>query len=607
MLSQIYFRFLCVSLCWMAFLSPVVAQAEVAGAELSAEKSLKEQLPNLVLPIDAMPSDEVSSTANPSSIIPNAELSSAETPQPQASTSNAQGKPMQNATQASPVKSEASFSFDVFEFVVDGNTVLQKTHIEKAVYPYLGPAKTINDVKQARAALEQTYQTLGYLTVSVSIPEQDVKNGVVKLLVTEGSVERLRVKDAKFTTHAALKSRVQEFEAGKVPHFPTAQAQLDTLSRTQNRQVSPILRPGKSPGKVEVDLQVQDKLPLHGSLELNDRFAPSTSRTRLNGALRYENLWQMDHSIGISFQASPEDLNEVKVFSGTYVIPRQNGDYFAMYAVVSDSNIAAVGDVNVIGNGRISGMRYIHPLKGAEQYYQSLTMGMDYKDFKENVILLGADTSINSPVSYLSFSMGYDGTLQTDAYQTQMNATINLAPRGLGNNENEFNVRRQDAKPNFAYLRADVKHLQRLPYDWTVQARFLGQLSNTSLIAPEQFAIGGVDSVRGYLESSSLGDNGVQVAIELRTPPLKKLIKQYQFADYLKDFYLFGFYDAGLVRVYNAPNNRPNQHIASTGVGLKLKTNKGLFTSLDYAYAFDDSVQVNAGDERLHFRLGIEW
>jgi hemolysin activation/secretion protein len=188
-----------------------------------------------------------------------------------------------------------------------------------------------------------------------------------------------------------------------------------------------------------------------------------------------------------------------------------------------------------------------------------------------------------------------------------MNTTINLAPRGLGNNENEFNVRRQDAKPNFAYVRADVKHLQRLPYDWTVQARFLGQLSNTSLIAPEQFAIGGVDSVRGYLESSSLGDNGMQVAVELRTPPLKKFFKQYQFANYLKDFYLFGFYDAGLVKVYNSPNNRPNQHITSTGVGLKLKTNKGLFTSLDYAYAFDDSVQVNAGDERLHFRLGLEW
>lgn len=502
---------------------------------------------------------------------------------------------------------EAENSFNVFEFVVDGNTVLENTHIEKAVYPFLGETKTIKDVEKARAALESTYQNLGYLTVSVSIPEQDVDDGVVRLLVTEGSVERLRVKDAQYTTHASLKARVQEFEEGKVPHFPTAQAQLDKVSRNQNRQVSPILRPGKSPGKVEVDLQVQDKLPLHGSLELNDRFAPSTTRTRLNGSMRYENLWQKDHSIGISFQASPEDFNEVKVFSGTYVIPRQNGDYFAMYAVVSDSDIAAVGDINIIGNGRIAGARYIYPLKGADNYYHSVTLGADYKDFKESVILLGADTTINAPVSYFSFSLGYDGTIQTDNYQTQMNVTVNAAPRAIGNTEREFNNRRQDAKPNFAYVRSEVKHLHKLPYDWTVQSRFLGQLSNGGLIAPEQFAVGGVDSVRGYLESSSLGDNGVQLALELRTPPLKKYFKEFKAADYLKDFYLFSFYDAGLVKVYNSANAQSSQHVTSAGVGVKLKTNSGVLAYLDYAYAFKDSIQVNAGDERLHFRLGYEW
>lgn len=502
---------------------------------------------------------------------------------------------------------EVQNTFNVFEFVVDGNTVLENIHIEKAVYPFLGETKSIKDVEKARAALESTYQNLGYLTVSVSIPEQDVDDGVVRLLVTEGSVERLRIKDAQYTTHAALKSRVQEFEEGKVPHFPTAQAQLDKVSRNQNRQVSPILRPGKSPGKVEVDLQVQDKLPLHGSLELNDRFAPSTTRTRLNGSMRYENLWQKDHSIGISFQASPEDFNEVKVFSGTYVIPRQNGDYFAMYAVVADSNIAAVGDVNVIGNGRISGARYIHPLKGSDNYYHSVTVGADYKDFKESVILLGADTTINAPVSYFSFSLGYDGTIQTDDYQTQINVTMNAAPRAIGNTEREFTNRRQDAKPNFAYVRSEVKHLHKLPYDWTVQSRFLGQLSNGGLIAPEQFAVGGVDSVRGYLESSSLGDNGMQLALELRTPPLKKYLKQFKAADYLKDFYLFSFYDAGLVKVYNSPNAQSSQHVTSAGVGVKLKTNSGVLAYLDYAYAFKDSIQVNAGDERLHFRLGYEW
>ena len=491
--------------------------------------------------------------------------------------------------------------------MIDGNSVLENTHIEKAVYPFLGEAKTIADVEKARSALEQTYQNMGYLTVSVSIPEQAVDQGMVRLLVTEGAVERLRIKEAQYTTHEALKSRVAAFEEGKVPHFPTAQAQLDTVNRTQNRQVTPILRPGKSPGKVEVDLQVQDKLPLHGSLELNDRFAPSTTRTRLNGSMRYENLWQKDHSIGLSFQASPEDFNEIKVFSGTYVIPRKNGDYFAMYGVVSDSDIAAVGDVNVIGKGEIFGARYIHPLKGSGQFYHSVTTGADFKNFKESVVLLGADTTINSPVSYFGFSLGYDATIQAEGYQTQMNLTMNAAPRGFGNSEKEFSYRRQNAKPNFAYLRSELKHLHRLPLDWTVQARFLGQLSSTGLIAPEQFAVGGVDSVRGYLESSNLGDNGVQLALELRTPPLKKYIKPDYFADALKELYMFGFYDAGLVKVYNSPNDQSSQHVTSAGLGIKLKTNRGLFAYLDYAYAFNDSIQVNAGDERLHFRMGYEW
>jgi hemolysin activation/secretion protein len=507
-----------------------------------------------------------------------------------------------------PVKTDdVAASFDVFEYLIDGNSTLKISHIEKAVYPYLGVAKTIQDVEKARSALEQAYQNQGYLTVSVSIPEQDVNNGVVRLLVTEGAVQNLRIKDAKYTTHNALKSRVVEFDEGKVPHFPTAQAQLDAVNRNQNRQVSPILRPGKSPGKVEVDLQVQDKFPLHGSLELNDRFAPSTTRTRLNGSLRYENLWQKDHSIGLSFQVSPEDLNEINVFSGTYVIPRQNGDYLAMYAVVSNSDIAAVGDVNVIGNGRTSGIRYIHPLKGSEQYFHSVTMGADYKDFKENVILLGADTTINSPVSYMVFSLGYDGTIQSNDYQTQMNLTMTGAPRGFGNDEKEFNYRRQNANPNFAYLRSEIKHLHRLPFEWTMQTRFQGQLSNAELIAPEQFAVGGVDSVRGYLESSNLGDNGMQLAFELRTPPLKKYLKQYPFVDYLKDFYLFSFYDLGVVDVYNSVKNQPAQKVTSAGLGFKLKTTGGLFAYLDYAHVFDNSIQVNAGDERLHFRLGYDF
>jgi hemolysin activation/secretion protein len=497
--------------------------------------------------------------------------------------------------------------FNVFEFKIDGNSVLSNTQIEQAVYPFLGESKTIDDVEKARAALEAAYQNAGYLTVSVTIPQQEVDEGVVKLLVTEGAVERLRVKDAKYHSLAEIKSRVSEFEEGKVPHFPTAQQQLGTVNRGQNRQVTPVLRPGKSPGKVEVDLQVQDKLPLHGSLELNDRYSPNTTETRLNGSVRYENLWQKDHSLGVSFQVSPEDFNEVKVLSGTYVIPRMNGDYFAAYGVISDSNIAAVGDVNVVGNGYIVGARYIHPMPALENFYHSLTLGADYKVFKEALFLQGADSSIDSPVSYMMFSLGYDGTYQGKTSQTQGTLTLNFAPRGLGNTEKEFDERRNNARPNFANIRADLKHLQRLPYEWSMQARLLTQLSNAPLIAPEQMAIGGVDSVRGYLESSELGDNGLQATLELRTPPLKKFISTSKVAEHIKELYAFAFTDVGYIKIKDAVGQDPSRQIASAGVGLKLKANNGLFTYLDYAHAFRDSIEVDKGDDRLHFRLGYEW
>ena len=498
---------------------------------------------------------------------------------------------------------EKNPTFNIFEFKVDGNTVLPKGNIEESVYPFLGETKTIEDVEKARLALEKKYQDAGYLTVSVSIPQQEVDSGVVKLLVIEGTVERLRVTDSKYTSLAEVKSRVAEFGEGKVPHFPTAQQQLSTVNRGQNRQVTPVLRAGKSPGKVEVDLKVQDQLPLHGSLELNDKYSPNTTETRLNGSLRYENLWQKDHSIGVSFQLSPEDLNEVKVISSTYVIPRMNGDYFAAYGVISKSDIAAVGDVNVIGNGYIAGARYIHPLPLLENYYHSLTAGVDYKNFQESVNLLGSD-GFKTPIAYTSFSLGYDGTYQAQSSQTQLNIALNLAPRGLGNKEQEFADKRFLAQPNYAYIRADLKHTQKLPLDWSLQARLSGQVANDPLISAEQFTIGGVDSVRGYLESSALGDNGVSGTLELRTPPLMKYIK----TDLFKEFYAYSFIDAGYVSIYDPlPKQDKSSDLMSVGLGVKLKATKGIFTNLDYAHALRDSGDIKSGDDRLHFRVGYEW
>src|SRR5512141_1442885 len=70
----------------------------------------------------------------------------------------------QASEEAQPQKPQ---TFDVLEYRVLGNTVLPAASIERAVYPHLGPGKSLDVVEQARMALEQAYHAAGYGTVFV--------------------------------------------------------------------------------------------------------------------------------------------------------------------------------------------------------------------------------------------------------------------------------------------------------------------------------------------------------------------------------------------------------------------------------------------------------
>jgi hemolysin activation/secretion protein len=492
-------------------------------------------------------------------------------------------------------------TFDILEYRVEGNSVLARGKIEEAVYPFLGEAKSIDDVEQARTALEKSFHDAGYLTVLVNIPEQNVEGGLVRLEVVEGRVEKLRVVGSRYYSLGVIKDRVPEFAEGNVPHFPEAQKQLASVNITPDRQVAPVLRPGKSPGKVEVDLKVQDKLPFHGGIELNNRYSANTAHTRIGGSMRYDNLWQRDHSIGISFQVSPENPAETTVFSATYLIPT-GGDYWAIYGVISNSDTSAVGDVSVIGNGSIVGLRYIHPMPGLEGYSQSLTLGVDYKDFQETTALLGAD-GFQTPITYLPFYIGYDGTLQGTSSTTQMSLGVTFSIRGLGNNVQEFADKRYLASSDFAYLRAEINHTQQLYKGWQLFVNVTGQVASQPLISNEQFSAGGADSVRGYLEANSLGDHGATGTLELRTPSFAKYL-----SDQIADLHALAFYDAGHLRILDPlPGQTAAYDLASVGLGLYLKGWHGMFGTLDYAKALHTADLVHDGDYRVLFRVGYDW
>ncbi|MCU0840783.1 MAG: ShlB/FhaC/HecB family hemolysin secretion/activation protein [Thiobacillaceae bacterium] len=505
--------------------------------------------------------------------------------------------------------------FDVMEYRVEGNSVLGVLAIEAAVYPHLGEGKSIADVEAARARLERAYHDGGYLTVFVDIPEQEVTRGVVRLRVTEGQVERLRVSGARYYSLGRIKRQTPDLAEGGVPYFPDVQKQLAAVNRAADRRVTPVLRPGRTPGKVEVDLKVEDQLPLHGGIELNDRYSPNTTHTRLSASLRYDNLWQREHGLSLNLSTAPEATDESRVLSATYVWPRDNGHYLAAYGVISDSDVAALGDMNVVGQGSILGLRYILPLRGRPGLVHTLTLGADYKDFDETVGQQGADLT-NTPISYLPFTLAYDATQSGEKSTTQFTSLLNFSVRGLADDEvecvpgirvNEFACKRYLADPNYAFLRLDLRHTRRFDAGWSLFARAAAQFASGPLISNEQFTAGGADSVRGYPEAVVSGDDGLAAGLELRAPSLVAARPEGSGSG-LGDLVLYAFVEGASLRVRDAlPGQTDRFDLLAAGVGLRFGGWGGVTGGVDLAHPFEDAGEVEAGEGRLHFRLGYEF
>ena len=114
--------------------------------------------------------------------------------------------------------------------------------ISKAVYPYLGPDRTLSDIEAAREALQTIYQERGYQSVYVDLPEQQVADGIVFLQVSETKVGRVRVVGAKHYSPLTIRDEVPALQEGEVPNFNKAQAELTNLNRGASRQVVPLVR-----------------------------------------------------------------------------------------------------------------------------------------------------------------------------------------------------------------------------------------------------------------------------------------------------------------------------------------------------------------------------
>lgn len=468
----------------------------------------------------------------------------------------------------------------VAEYRVKGSTKLDANEIGKAVYPYLGPERTMADIEGARAALESAFHAKGYQTVSVELPQQRGRGGVIYLNVVETKVGRLRVKGSRFFDIEKIRRHAKSLREGEVPNFEEVQRDILALNRHPDRRVIPSLRPGAEAGTIDVDLEVQDTFPFHGSIELNNRYSPNTTPLRLDLTARYTNLWQEGHTIGVGFQIAPERPEDALIWTGYYMLPVPWVDNLSLMVqgTKQNSNVATLGGAASVGNGQVVGLRLMYALPMGEGFYHSLAFGWDYKHFNQDTDYVAGEFEDPDavPVTYYPFTLSYQATWAGEGYQTELGGSLNWNFRGMGSTQEEFDNRRYGADGGYLYFRGNISHARTLPFGFQAFGEVQGQTSGQPLVDSEQSSGGGLYTVRGYLESVVLGDNAVAATLELRTP---------NFLEWLgegNEWRIYGFFDAGYWNLNEPlPGQDANFTLASLGGGSRLKLYRHLNGSVD--------------------------
>jgi hemolysin activation/secretion protein len=140
--------------------------------------------------------------------------------------------------------------------------------------------------------------------VFVELPEQAVADGIVYLQVSETKVGRVRVVGAKHYSPLDIRDNVPALKEGEVPDFAKVQGELAQLNKT------PGARSCRWCAKVSAGdhgrrLAGRRPEPVERQRRPQQRLQRRHRKLRAVASLGYNNLWQLGHSINLTYFTAP--------------------------------------------------------------------------------------------------------------------------------------------------------------------------------------------------------------------------------------------------------------------------------------------------------------
>ena len=492
-------------------------------------------------------------------------------------------------------------------------------------------------MQRALEALESAYRAKGFGTVTVFVPEQELKSGVVVLQVTEAVIGKVTVTGNKFFNEDNVRASLPLLKEGTAPNLSAISDNVQLANENPAKRVELTLGVSEEEGKVDAKIGVTDEKTRRVYVSLdNTGEKEKTGQYRLGVSYRDANVFGRDEVLTLGYIMSPDAPGgvDVNVYTVGLRMPFYKlGDSLDLIVAASNVNIPANvitpgGTLSLNGKGNVYAARWNHLFLREGEYSSRVVYGADYKwtaNPCKNLINSGCIDYLETPISAT-----YVGQWQ----KPNLAADVNL---GVAYNVTLFdhqdswrynyasNGRVTDA--NFLVFRGGGTYIRSLAGDWQLRGALNAQYSANPVPTGEQLSLAGVAAVRGFGERALTADSGFVANFEGYSPDMAPVFGAMWKREIPGSLRALVFYDLaygessprdgnawvdGLGGLNPAGTKSINQFtsISSFGLGLRYSLRKDISAKFDWARVLDSSpasrlTPTQQIDEqwRVHFSL----
>ena len=531
------------------------------------------------------------------------------------------------AIAASPMASAAGgeVHFTITRFQVEGNTLLPQAEIDRRVAALAGPGRSFGDLQSAVEALQDAYRRAGYSTVTVSLPEQELTGGVVRIQVTETVIGKVTVTGNQHFDTANIRASVPSLREGQAPRLRAVSEALQLANENPAKQATVTLAEGAAPGTVDATIAVTDQRPLRVIATLDNTGSSATGTWRTGVALQHANLFGQDHVGTLAYTTAPDRPDGVRtdLYSLGYRVPFYGiGDSLDFLYGKSNTNAPGTsptlgGVLGFTGRGDVTSLRWNHFLGREGESSAKLVLALTHKNIDSRCNVGGVPVPIDGPTPPIAACVPYQTTPLSLTYAAEragLDQTLSYSAglsRNIPSGRSYTNVDgrtdrysyltsgNRDSRDGFMLANGAAAFSQGLPQGWLVRLAGSAQYSDSPLVASEQFALTGAGLVRGFDERAVAADSGVVLNAEVYSPDLAPR------ANIPGPLRLLAFVDAG-----HGSNKRTdgtlvphNVDVSSVGFGTRYTWSRDFSLRLDVARVLSagSSFTEQSGDWRAHF------